>query len=274
MKDMAGFGLVGNFAYHLEQAGEAAAFAHIKSDAENAPKGIFPFYIPESSGILGRYCIDNTTIILPQDTTLNVQAEPEVGLECEICYNNGYVSSMRPHFFMAFNDTSVRNDSNAIKISQKKNFSYASKGMGAKIALDTFDRGGICDRYWITSFICSENNVLEVYGENSPLLGYSYFYKKLLDWIVRTLNTQEDLLMLEYLRGLLAQANYPKRAIFTIGATRYMPDKEKRFLRPNDKVYVVVYDHSKYSLCDIQEIAQSQAQVEGISLLCQRVVRD
>ena len=40
-----GFGVAGNFAGHLEQAGEAVDFTNVES-AGNAPKGIFPWYVP------------------------------------------------------------------------------------------------------------------------------------------------------------------------------------------------------------------------------------
>ena len=44
MKEIIGFGIAGNFALHLEQAGEADDFALVKTDDEYAPKGIFPCY--------------------------------------------------------------------------------------------------------------------------------------------------------------------------------------------------------------------------------------
>ena len=44
VSEILGFGIAGNFALHLEQAGEADDFALVKTDDEYAPKGIFPFY--------------------------------------------------------------------------------------------------------------------------------------------------------------------------------------------------------------------------------------
>ncbi len=41
-----GFGVAGNFAHHLQQAGEIVDFVNVVVDEENAPKGIFPFYLP------------------------------------------------------------------------------------------------------------------------------------------------------------------------------------------------------------------------------------
>jgi len=48
LKEFIGFGVAGNFAHHLEQAGEASDFVNVEVDDENAPKGIFPFYLPTS----------------------------------------------------------------------------------------------------------------------------------------------------------------------------------------------------------------------------------
>ena len=44
-----GLGVAGNFAGHLEQAGESADFVDVVVADQNAPKGIFPFYLPGGS---------------------------------------------------------------------------------------------------------------------------------------------------------------------------------------------------------------------------------
>ncbi|MDP6979328.1 MAG: DUF5718 family protein [Myxococcota bacterium] len=41
-----GLGVAGNFAGHLEQVGEASNFKDLKIADANAPKGVFPFYVP------------------------------------------------------------------------------------------------------------------------------------------------------------------------------------------------------------------------------------
>ncbi|MDD4856037.1 MAG: DUF5718 family protein, partial [Sulfuricurvum sp.] len=45
-KNFIGLGVAGNFALHLEQAGESADFKDVLTDDPNGPKGMFPFYIP------------------------------------------------------------------------------------------------------------------------------------------------------------------------------------------------------------------------------------
>lgn len=280
LEKVLGLGLAGNFANHLEQAGEAKDFAHLVGEDANAPKGIFPFYVPGNSSYLGRFCFDNNAIILPADKSLSVQAEPEVALKCELIYSadKNLVENIVPTHFMAFNDASVRNDKSAKKLSQKKNFSLGSKGYGAnKIAIPNgaFTQGGICDNYSIASFICTEG-VWEAYGEVSRLDTYSYFYETLIRWMIKRLNFQEDFGVLQALYEVVREANYPKYALITIGATRYLPKNEKRFLAEGDIVSVVVFNHKKYSLDCVQNLAKQGDFAnlgDDISMLRQKVIR-
>ena len=45
--DIPCFGVAGNFTGHLEQAGEAADFKNVKTHEQNAPKAIFPTFLPK-----------------------------------------------------------------------------------------------------------------------------------------------------------------------------------------------------------------------------------
>lgn len=273
MKEYLGFGIAGNFANHLEQAGEANDFVHVVSDEEGAPKGIFPFYIPKDNTFLGRYCIDNKKILLPKDIALHAQAEPEIGLECEVVYEQGKVKTLIPKFFMAFDDTSIRNDSSATKISQKKNFSTASKGCGLRLPIDKFEEGGICDNYSLTSFLICDGKAHQ-YGDNAKLTHYSYFYKKLIDWIIKKLNTQEDHAVLENLDEIIKRADYPSKILIAIGATSYTEFAETRFLQEGDEVCVVAYNHNKYSNEKIKDlIEQGVLSLKDASIVRQEVVR-
>ncbi len=281
LNKMLGLGLAGNFANHLEQAGESNDFACIVGDDECAPKGIFPFFVPQSSGFLGRFCFDNNAVILPADKSLKVQAEAEMGLVCEIIYNeNKSVQNIIPTHFMAFNDASIRNDKNATKLSQKKNFSLGSKGFSAnQIAIpnNDFTQGGICDNYSIVSFI-KTNGVLEQYGELSRLDSYSYFYENLTRWIIKKLNSQDDFGVLESLPNILRSANYPTHALIAVGATRYTAQNEHRFLQEGDIVSVIIFNHNKYSFEFITNLADSGKSTplnaeNDILILTQKVVR-
>ncbi|WP_104708045.1 DUF5718 family protein [Helicobacter ailurogastricus] len=275
MQDFIGLGVVGNFARHLEQAGEAHSFINMKHIEKDAPKGLFPFYLPLDGGYLGRYCIDNEVVILPDDLSLRAQAEPEIALECEVTYNDKHlVESITPHYFMAFNDASVRNLP-VKRLSAKKNFSKASKGMGGKLPIDRFVYGGVCNDYSIASFLTREGQT-HVYGENSKLVKYEYFYDKLLDWIVEMLNTQEDTGSLENLKDILKAQNYPSKFLIAIGATPYMPFAQEHFLQQGDTITIIAYNHRRYSFDKILEMTASntlqQAPLVDTSIIQQRIL--
>lgn len=268
MREYLCFGIIGNFPNHLTQAGEASDFISISDDT---PKGLFPFYIPNCDSFLGRYCIDNDVIIIPNNN-YNVQAEPEICLECDVVYNNGKVASLDPKFFFAFNDVSIRNYGDASKLSQKKNFSKASKGCGRKISIDKFDNDGICDNFSLTSFLIFDGE-LHQYGDNSKLTSYTFFYKKLLDWIIEKLNTQTDEFVLENLMNIIRRSNYPSKILIAAGATSYTSIGEERFLQNGDEICIVSYNHNQYTNDDIKQLIKNGVrEIEGASVVRQNVL--
>lgn len=272
-KAFAGFGIAGNFALHLEQAGEIEDFKNVEVADENGPKGIFPFYIPGKAGPLGVFPLSCDTARLPEDASLNVQAEPEVALVCELAYTDGTVSGVTPKRFAPYNDCSIRRPG-AKKISEKKNWGEASKGIGEKtMPIDRFCEGGVMDGWHIASFLRRENE-LHRYGEDAALTGYSYFHEKLLAWIVHQLNTQRDSGPLEPVLSYLKEAGYPQEMIISIGATRYTEYGETTFLAPGDEVIVVLYDTACYNADTVMEgIDAGVYDAEGLSVLSQKVVR-
>ena len=269
----AGFGIAGNFALHLEQAGEIEDFKNLEVADENGPKGIFPFYMPGFNTSIGVYPLSSDTIILPEQTLLNIQAEPEVVLECTLRYEAGKVVSVVPERFAPYNDCSIRRPG-AKKISEKKNWGEASKGVGAKMmSVGSFVQGGDMDRWRIASFL-RRNGELHRYGEDTALTGYSYFHGKLLEWIVDQLNTQTDTGPLEPVLSYLEKAGYPEKMLISIGATRYTPYGETTFLREGDAVIVVLYDTQ---CCDADTVMESidagACDALGMSVLSQKVIR-
>lgn len=272
-KEVVGLGVAGNFALHLEQAGESADFKDVITEDPNGPKGMFPFYVPNREGQLGVYPISSESIILPEETC-NVQPEPEVALLCDLEYDDeGNVTVITPKFFGAYNDCSLRKEG-AAKISHKKNWGAASKGLASTlIPIDTFEKGGVMESYRIASFLRREGMLMR-YGEDVELTGYSFFYGKLIEWMQKQINTQIDFGPLEPIRDYLREANYPKQAIISIGATRYTHFGETNFLQEGDEVIVVVYDNNKYCMNPILSMANRNAfESEGISALVQKVVR-
>lgn len=272
-KNYVGFGVAGNFALHLEQAGESADFKEVITDDPNGPKGIFPFYIPNRPDFLGRYPLSCDTIILPENPC-NVQIEPEVALICDLTYDMlGNVTQIVPKFFGAYNDCSLRVDG-AAKISHKKNWGECSKGLSdTLIPIDHFGRGGVMESYRIASFL-RRDGMLMRYGEDVELTGYSYFYEKLIEWMSNQINTQKDTGPLEPISEYLKEAGFPKQAVISIGATRYTHFGETNFLQENDEIVVVVYDNNRYCMNPILMMANSgKLEVEGVSALVQKVIR-
>ena len=273
-KHCAGLGVAGNFALHLEQAGESADFKDVVTDDPNGPKGVFPFYLPGREGQLGIYPISSDEIILPQETC-NVQPEPEVALLCDLVYDeDGIVERIEPRAFGAYNDCSLRKEG-AAKISHKKNWGPSTKGLAPKlIPIDRFEEGGVMDSYRIASFLRRDGGLFR-YGEDVELVGYSYFHGKLLGWLKNQINTQNDFGPLEAVGAYLRESGKPEQAIISIGATRYTHFGETHFLQEGDEVIVVVYDNNLYCMNPILSMANKKdfEGKEGISVLIQKVIR-
>ena len=187
LEDYIGFGIAGNFAHHLDQAGEAKDFVDVIVEEKDAPKGIFPFYAKDASSFLNIFPLSSNTILIPNDSSYKVQVEPEVALICELKYENNIISDILVKSFSAYNDCSIREPS-ASKISMKKNWGNNTKGICLEfIDVDKFEVGGVMDNYAIASFLKDKNGLHE-YGKDSNVNTYSYFHNKLKNWIITKLN--------------------------------------------------------------------------------------
>jgi len=268
-KNMIGFGIAGNFAHHLEQAGESADFVDVVAK-EGAPKGIFPTYVPHHETFLGIYPFSSEEVRYVDGK--NIQMEPEVALYCDITYEGDDISSITPTHFGAYNDCSMRVEG-AAKISHKKNWGESSKAITTNmLKLDKFSKGGVMDEYSLTSFIKRDGKLIQ-YGENSELLGYSYFYETLSEWIVEKLNTQKDVGPLEDLKELIKSASNPAKLVISIGATRYTDFGEHNYLERDDELYVVVYNHTKYTHDDVIDLIKADSfEDSSISVLVHKVI--
>ena len=281
-KKFLGLGIAGNFALHLDQAGEAEDFKNIITPEEAAPKGMFPFFLPlrqnpenkvefHAKKILTTYPLGADNIKLPKEN-VNVQAEPEVALICDLEYSFGKLSKITPKYFAAYNDCSIRVKS-ADKISDKKNWGHESKGLSnTLIEIDKFSIGGNIDNYNICSFLRRDNEV-KAYGEDVELTGYSYFYEKLLDWMLNQINTQENFGPLEPINEYMSACSNPTEAIISIGATRYTPYGEKTFLKEGDESIVIVYDKTKITPQEVLEsVKDSKYDHTKMSVLAQKII--
>lgn len=241
LDDVIGLGVAGNFAHHLEQAGELEDFKDVVTTEVDAPKGIFPFYLPSSNTFLGVYSIGTDKLTLPPYEA-NAQVEPEIAVLFDIDYNDTMqVIDLIARKFTTFNDCTIRKEG-AKKISEKKSWGTNSKGIGDKwIEIDAFEEGGVMDNYHLCSFL-KRDGAVHPYGVDAPLLGYSYFYTKLKNWLIEKMNTQSDFGPLENIAEHLKSSAYPKQALISIGATAYAEFGEKNYLQSGDEVYVIAYD--------------------------------
>ena len=274
-----GLGVAGNFAGHLEQAGEASDFVNVNAKA-GAPKGVFPFYVPPVNPIdpghfLHTFPLSIDTIEHPgtiDSQPANLQIEPELALLCELDYDADHaVTAIKPTYFAAYNDCSTRRP-NATKISQKKNWGPNTKGLasGQWLPLDTFEKGGCLDRFRLACYL-KRNGELQTYGEDSPFAGpdgYGYMYTQLLHWLVDRLNTQQDAGPLEDLPAWLSIANHPGHAVISIGATRYTPLGESTYLEPGDESIVIVYDQTQHDTATLEAELLNASVIPGAGRTC------
>ncbi len=250
LRDYLGFGVAGNFANHLGEAGEADEFSVIKTEQKDAPKGLFPFYIPNDNSFLKEFPICHDKI--NHCNMEHLQVEAEVALICDFVYEDGKLVDLKPKLFGAFNDCSNRiQDGN--KLSTKKNWGESSKGIANEfIELDGFDENSNISKFYITSFI-RRNGVLKDYGATSAVTSYSYFFEELKTWMIEKFNTQEDLGPLEELPHYIKNINNYKGVIIAAGATAYTEFGKHNFLQKDDEIFIYVYDAHFHSFEDIMK---------------------
>ena len=270
--DVAGFGVAGNFTGHLEQAGESPDFVHVQVQDASAPKGIFPFYLPNVED----HPLSQNPYSASEIHLLNLhenhQIEPEVSILFNVTYEEGRVTSLQPIQAMAHNDCSIRRKG-AKKISEKKNWGACSKGVSeAFIPLTNLAPGGTLDEYVLGCYLIRDG-ILHTYGVTSNVKEYSYFHETLLNWLVAKFNTQKDHGPLEDLAQHLSDTEYPSHVCVSIGATRYTAYGEQTFLAPDDIACVVLYNPEHYSAAQLeQHLLSSESQLANAAILKQRVI--
>lgn len=269
------FGVAGNFTGHLEQAGEAKDFNNVTTAEVNAPKAVFPTYIPgegEAPVFLQNYPWDHASIIYPEGQT-KLQIEPECAIVFDATWVNNQLTGLSPVCFGASNDCSIRREG-ATKISQKKNWGPSSKGFSDNaIELDVFDERSVINDYRIASFLVRDGIAYE-YGEDSFVKDYSYVYGKLTNWLIDKFNNQKNEGPAEDIHSYLVSIGCPTRILVSIGATRYTDYGEHNFLSAGDKSVVILYPDSKYTKEQIEKMVVSPDSLipADISLLSQNVI--
>jgi hypothetical protein len=277
LRALFGFGVAGNFAGHLEQAGEAADFVNVTPVTAEAPKGIFPWYAPGDGGFLGTFPVASDRIALPaSDGPLNLQIEPEAGVIFAVGYDAaGAPSTLTPRALGAFNDCSIRREG-ATKISHKKNWGPASKGLAARLfPVDSLDAAGPTRTFRLACFL-RRGGRADAYGIDSPLTGYSFYGDVLTGWILDRLNHQTGSpdTPLEDVGALLRAAGSPAEVLVGIGATRYTELGEITYLEPGDESVVIVYDGAVTDARGVEAAvaAGEEDRLPAASVLRQRVV--
>lgn len=275
-----GLGVAGNFAGHLEQAGELESFKDVKVADARAPKAVFPFYLPAPSGrmsdsFLKVFPLSSSEIRIPAgEPDANLQPEPEVGVLTRIEYDGErQVRTLIPEYFGAYNDCSIRRPG-AVKISTKKNWGAATKGFSSNmIRIDSFSPAGNIAGYRIASFLKRDGNLYE-YGVDSAVNDYSYMYGELMAWIRDRMNNQKDEGPQENISEYLNLSGYPEYALISIGATRYTSFGEREYVRLGDVCYVVLYPQGM-SHSEIAELVRTETwdRFDCISMLRQVVVQ-
>lgn len=274
LKTMAAFGVAGNFTGHLEQAGEAADFVNVEAESSNAPKAVFPTYIPKENrdcpDFLNVFPFDSQKIIYPAGQK-KLQIEPECALIFKAVWDENKVVRLIPKAFGASNDCSIRREG-AKKISLKKNWGASSKGFSDNsIHINSFNNESIINDYRIASFLVRDD-IIYPYGEDSAVRDYSYIYDRLISWVIDKLNNQKDEGPAENINLYLNGAERPEMILVSIGATRYTEFGETNFLKKGDRSVVILYPESKYSFSDIKQIvSQRSYNKDDISVLDQMV---
>lgn len=275
-----GCGVAGNFAGHLEQAGEAADFVRVAPVTPEAPRAVFPWYVPSANGgtpeFLHVYPLASDTVTLPSGDALNLQIEPEAAMVADVVYDgDGRVRSLVPRYLGAFNDCSIRREG-AVKISHKKNWGPASKGLATRLfAIDDLDVPGSTEHLRLASFLRRDGETFE-YGIDSPVREYSYYGTRLIDWIVDRLREQTDSpdTPIENVGAYLDACGRPSCVVIGLGATRYTAVGESTYLRIGDESVVVLYDEREHSPDDVVAAVREgrEREMARASVLGQRVV--
>ena len=104
---------------------------------------------------------------------------------------------------------------------------------------------------------------------------YTYYGRRLLDWLVDRLHHQEgaDDNPLEPVGAYLADAGNPETVLVGIGATKYTDLGERTYLRAGDESIVVLYDGSQASADVVAATVADcgEDDLPGASVLRQRV---
>ncbi|MBF9003464.1 DUF5718 family protein [Vibrio nitrifigilis] len=222
-------GVIGNYFGHL-------------SSAENVHESEIP------SGI---FIIDqNASSLTNGDAThypergSKVDIEPEFVIRYTIEYTDNKVSKLIPLQLTVGNDVTIRSLEGATKISSRKSWGQASKG--------------IHPTWWSINQIDNLNNLslvsyIERDGEahltTQPLRieEMKLFGQALDTWMVEAINGQQEHGMFDEILPTLAAQGYPEELILYTGAPNYTTWGTENFLQPGDSMHIIGYKTDNFS---------------------------
>jgi hypothetical protein len=274
LRDAFCLGVAGNFAGHLEQAGEAVDFVNVQTRSAALPKGIFPWYAPGSGTFLGAFPLSDARLVVPSPPggePQRIQVEPELATLCDVVRGeDGRVARLVPRWVAAFDDCSIRRPG-ARKISDKKNWGAGSKGLASTVLAigDDLDPAGATASLRLASFLRRGDDA-HAYGVDSAVPTYTLFGTPLLDWLVDRLREQRgsDDTPLEDV-GALLDASGSARVLVGVGATRYEPYGETTFVEAGDEAIVVLYDSGAHAPDEVARLVAERRddELHGASVL-------
>jgi len=253
-----GLGVAGNVAGHMAQAGEADAAAE-DAPAAKTPAAIFTFYAPHPHTVdasetevlmrLSQFPVTNAVIRYPQiEGAGNVQVEPEMGLYVDIVYSKDEkrVERLVPRRIAAFNDCSIRKLDGSQKLSEKKNWGEASKGISLRsFRIHSMAPGTLVDELVLVSYIKRGDQVHQ-YSVDAPAKNYLMFHEPLLDWIIDRINNQATEDKWEAIFPEMVESDYPTSMWIALGAGEYTEWGSTNFLQAKDECLVLVYNTKTY----------------------------
>jgi len=186
------------------------------------------------------------------------------------------VERLAPRRIAAFNDCSIRKLDGSAKLSEKKNWGSASKGISLQsFRIRRFCPGSQVDQLVLASFV-KRGDEIHKYSKNAPARNYLMFHEPLLDWIVEQMNEQQNTGKWENILDQLRLADYPTSVWIAMGAGEYTEWGEKNFLQVRDEVVVMIYDEQRFpmgpSKYDVEALFADREAPHGIIALHQTFV--
>lgn len=248
-------GVIGNYFGHL-------------SSAENVQESELPS---------GLFVIDQNASSLTTDSIMNypslgenIDIEPEFVIEYDIIYDGEQVSQVRGRRITIGNDTTIRQLQDAQKISARKSWGKASKGLHSQWwSLESIDN---LSHISLISYI--ENNG-ECHLATQPLdiENIKLFGQPLEDWLVTAINQQGGDGMFDPILPQLQANGYPKTLTLFTGAPNYTAWGKKHFLQPDDIMHIIGYQTTEYNHKEVMELFESNniKEVPNILYLKQKI---